>query len=322
MEIIHLFQLEVAENVAKKLLDKQPTILGFDIECSDNIVSIITLCHLEDNKYKVYLFQIKKMGLTPSLVKILANDTIIKTGVGTKCDSSRLANINVKLDGCLELSHLAMIKRYPLGLKELYSVVFPDCPSLPKVNHLGVDWNGELTPELLDYAACDARAGLQIALKLLQADCPTNLDIPLDNNFIIWVKTQLQQPRSLNNLISLSINSYKLWAKYPKEDRVKIAIKHLNNLPPNSGIYYKTLTEIFSLSPFPSKTTDKYYTLTGSDLKLILGISIESAINFLYNSSPTFNMIAGESRKEIIENSLEEALKQKIIKKENGKIEK
>src|SRR6516165_894492 len=167
MEIHYPQQSDQAENLAKNLLDKHPTILGFDIECSNTQTSIISLCHLENsatipesdkttfkNKYDIYIFQINKVKISPSLVKILENDTIIKTGVGTKNDASKLSSINIKLDGLLELSHLAMIKRYPLGLKELYSTVFPDAPVLPKVNHQNTDWNGELTPELLDYAAC------------------------------------------------------------------------------------------------------------------------------------------------------------------------
>lgn len=320
MEICYLFEPELAENMAKVLLDKQPTILGFDVECSDNRVSLISLCHLE-TKYKIYLFQIKNTSVPNSLIKILSNDNIIKTGVGTKCDAARLTSIGIKLEGCLELSQLAAIKRYPLGLKELYSAVFPDLPSLPKVNHLGVDWNQKLSAELIDYAACDARAGLQIALKLLQAECPVSVDVSFDDNFIIWLKQQLQQPRSLSNLINLSTNSYKLWAKYAREDRVKIAYKHLTNLPANCGIYYKPLTEIFSLVPFPSKTLTSFYPLSSPDLKLIIGIEVVSAINFLYNSSPTFASILNlEVRKEIIENSLEEAIKKEIIKKENGKI--
>lgn len=322
MEINYLVDFQTADITADNLLMKSPTVLGFDVECSDNKISLISLCHLENGKYKIYLFQLSQLGKIPnSLIKILENETIIKTGVGTKNDGCRLLNVEIKLEGCLELSQLAAIKRLPLGLKELYGTLFPDQPSLPKVNHLGVDWNGKLTSELLDYASCDARAGLQIALKMLNVECPINIEIAYDHNFITWVKQQLiQQPRNLTNLINLAINSYKIWAKYPREERVKLAMDHLTKLPENSGIYFKELTEIFSLTPFEEKKNSQTYLLTHSDLKLISGIPVESAVSILYNSSTTFICVGPEIRKIIVENSLEKAIKDKVIRKEVGKI--
>ena len=154
---------EEAEAAAKKL--KKETLLGFDTETRPAFrkgesydPSLLQLA----TENEVYLFQIQKTGLTPSLLEILASRDIIKAGVAIDRDVNELcAMAEFEPDGFVELADIAkdaLIKN--LGLRGLTAILFDF--RISKKEQVSNWARKELSSSQQTYAATDAWLGHKI----------------------------------------------------------------------------------------------------------------------------------------------------------------
>jgi len=116
----------------------------------------------------VYLFQLSKCGLTDSIINLLSNDDIIKSGVAINQDLIELQQIiNFYPAGFIDLGDIARSKELPHhGLRGLaaYLLNFRISKSGRTSN-----WSAnQLTKKQIKYAATDAWLGRELYLKYKQ----------------------------------------------------------------------------------------------------------------------------------------------------------
>ena len=148
------------------------TLLGFDTETRAAYTkgesyppSLLQLA----NDDKVFLFQLKHLGLAKPLRKILADPGIIKAGVSLDYDIRELKKISrFKAAGFVDLGDLAKkvgIKNH--GLRGLAAVLLGFRISKGAQTS---NWARDvLTPKQIQYAATDAWVGRKLYLALEQA---------------------------------------------------------------------------------------------------------------------------------------------------------
>lgn len=192
------------EKLAKLLIDKRPTILGFDTEFLDTRVekhknakrTPLLLIQLAD-KENAYLFHLyRSKWLSDSLKKLLSNDRIVKVGFGTWKDILiARQTFNVNINGALDLRSFLM-------------TTDPACSSLAKFaskytsytkDHRNiVDWTYDLTDRLeeIKYAALDAIACLEGYLNFLKSFKLT-IEEPKDGSNS-WDSLELPKKRPSN----------------------------------------------------------------------------------------------------------------------------
>lgn len=305
-----------AQKSADKLIHSNPTVLGFDLEAVGNIVSLISLADNEN----VYLFQISRIGKLPtSLVKILESGEIRKAGVAWKNDQVKLNVLGIKLSGMVELSDLAAIKGLPRGLKELYNSLFPESAPLIHIQHKDLDWNGALNEVMLNYAAWDARAGLLIVLRLLNVDVknPETNDVDI-NAYIEWLVERLNVERNILNITNITNNSYGPWSKLQGNVRSNYIKRAVETAVRSGKVVYDSLTEKYVRKDIRINAEDPKLTI--DDLTRINGLSMDSAINWLFNSCSKMSKVSPESRKNKISQSLVEFLERGVLTKNYGKL--
>lgn len=306
-KIIYPQNFEEAEKASHQITLINPTVLGFDTESNGNKLSLISLA----TRDAVYLFQISKIKEIPKALKrILENDKIRKAGVALKNDATKLIPFGIKLDGMIELSDLAAIKSLPEGLKSLYQALFGR--TLPEVNHAGINWDGILSQKLINYAANDAIAGILCLFKLLGEEVELKdpgVSSSAYREYLDWLKPQL--PRGLTNIINITSNSYGPWSKMSRELRSLYVQKFLELGLMDGILFFDPVTEYYT-------TEDKKISLPDNDLQRINGLTKDSAINWLFNSSSKMAQIPKDQREEKIVELLNGLIKEGVLI-QNGK---
>ena len=155
-------------DLALQQLNKE-TLLGFDTETKpnfkkgqNNLPSLIQLA----SRDAVYIFQLRNLKFPAGLRKILANETIIKTGVAVDNDLLQLQRLHPFVSdgfvGLARLAKIAGIKNH--GLRGLAAVMlgFRISKGAQRSN-----WDNEtLRNNQIRYAATDAWVGREIYLRL------------------------------------------------------------------------------------------------------------------------------------------------------------
>jgi ribonuclease D len=148
---------------------KKEELLGFDTETKPsfrkghkNKVSLIQLATHD----KAYLFRINKLGFPPALAEILADSSIIKTGVAVHDDIKFLRNVKkFNPDSFIDLQNY--VKDFGIqssGLKKLTAIILGF--RISKRQQV-TDWEAEVLSEPQQlYAATDAWVCYEIYRKL------------------------------------------------------------------------------------------------------------------------------------------------------------
>ena len=146
-------------------------VLGFDTETRPAFKKgqsyLPSLLQLAGTKV-VYLFQLSQCGLTDSIIILLSNVNIIKSGVAINQDLTELQQIlNFEPAGFVDLGDIAKSKGLPHhGLRGLaaYLLKFRISKSARTSN-----WSAnQLTKKQIKYAATDAWVGRELYLKYKQ----------------------------------------------------------------------------------------------------------------------------------------------------------
>lgn len=155
---IHLIDRYSAVKKAVELLSRQK-ILGFDTESRPSFrkgqyfsVSLLQLA----TEHDAFLFRLNRLGLPPSLKRILACRSILKVGVAIHDDLGKLNGLHAFEPGAfLDLQQI--VGQYGIedrGLRKLAAIILGIRVS--KAQQL-TNWEGEkLTPAQELYAATDA----------------------------------------------------------------------------------------------------------------------------------------------------------------------
>ena len=167
---IHIIQTAEQAKEACTILIKEK-VLGFDTETRPAFTKgqyyLPSLLQMAGTKV-VYLFQLSKCGLTDSIINLLSNDDIIKSGVAINQDLIELQQIiNFYPAGFIDLGDIARSKGLPHhGLRGLaaYLLNFRISKSGRTSN-----WSAnQLTKKQIKYAATDAWLGRELYLKYKQ----------------------------------------------------------------------------------------------------------------------------------------------------------
>ena len=160
---------EQAKNACAILIKEK--VLGFDTETRPAFKKgqsyLPSLLQLAGTKV-VYLFQLSQCGLTDSIIILLSNVNIIKSGVAINQDLTELQQIlNFEPAGFVDLGDIARSKGLPHhGLRGLaaYLLKFRTSKSGRTSN-----WSAnQLTKKQIKYAATDAWVGRELYLKYKQ----------------------------------------------------------------------------------------------------------------------------------------------------------
>ena len=164
---IHIIQTAEQAKDACAILIKEK-VLGFDTETRPAFKKgqsyLPSLLQLAGTKV-VYLFQLSQCGLTDSIIILLSNVNIIKSGVAINQDLTELQQIlNFEPAGFVDLGDIARSKGLPHhGLRGLaaYLLKFRISKSGRTSN-----WSAnQLTKKQIKYAATDAWVGRELYLK-------------------------------------------------------------------------------------------------------------------------------------------------------------
>jgi len=167
---IHIIQTAEQAKEACTILIKEK-VLGFDTETRPAFNKgqsyLPSLLQMAGEKV-VYLFQLSNCGLTDSIINLLSNDDIIKSGVAINQDLIELQQIlNFDPAGFIDLGDIARSKGLPHhGLRGLgaYLLNFRISKSSNTSN-----WSAnQLTKKQIKYAATDAWLGRELYLKYIQ----------------------------------------------------------------------------------------------------------------------------------------------------------
>ena len=167
---IHIIQTAEQAKDACSILIKEK-VLGFDTETRPAFNKgqsyLPSLLQMAGTKV-VYLFQLSKCGLTDSIINLLSNGDIIKSGVAIDQDLTELQQIlNFDPAGFIDLGNIARSKGLPHhGLRGLaaYLLYFRISKSSRTSN-----WSANrLTKKQIKYAATDAWLGRELYLKYKQ----------------------------------------------------------------------------------------------------------------------------------------------------------
>ena len=149
---------------AIEFLSKEP-ILGFDTETKPSFrkgtLNRVALLQLSV-KNKAFLFRLHRVGLPEMVCRILANPTIVKTGVAINDDIKGLQNWkNFKPGGFVELQdHAKSLGITDFSLKKLAAIT---CGFRISKGQQLSNWEAEeLTEAQRIYAATDAWVALEI----------------------------------------------------------------------------------------------------------------------------------------------------------------
>ncbi|GET24132.1 3'-5' exonuclease [Prolixibacter sp. NT017] len=163
--------LEQVDEAARYL--EQQLILGFDTETRPSFkkgqTNPVALLQLSTSD-KAFLFRINKIGLPESLVRILSNPKIVKSGAAIRDDIKILKNVNhFRPGGFVELQEY--VKDFGIenfSLKKLAGIVLGF--RISKSQRL-TNWEAPvLTVPQQIYAATDAWVSYEIYVRLLEME--------------------------------------------------------------------------------------------------------------------------------------------------------
>jgi len=165
---IHLIRTPDGAEQAAAIL-KSETLLGFDTETRPSFrvgeSYLPSLLQLATGK-EVFLFQIKRTGLTRGLCDVLSSPDIIKTGVSIRSDVGELRKLaGFEPAGFVELAeHAKKAHIKNLGLRGLAALLLGFRISKREQTS---NWaKNDLTESQLRYAATDAWLGREIYLHM------------------------------------------------------------------------------------------------------------------------------------------------------------
>ncbi|KAF8971509.1 ribonuclease H-like domain-containing protein [Flammula alnicola] len=166
-------------NLELSKLPRGPQALGFDLEWKPTFVkgggeNPVALVQLANND-TIFLLQVSAMKEFPSsLVQVLADPLIVKTGVAIQNDAKKLhIDFHVHMYNCVDLSLLARTVdnarwqgKYnsSLGLARLIESY--EYRLLGKGKITRSNWEAYLSPQQIEYASNDAHAGHTLYRKL------------------------------------------------------------------------------------------------------------------------------------------------------------
>ncbi|MEX0799214.1 MAG: 3'-5' exonuclease [Bacteriovoracaceae bacterium] len=152
---------------------KGEKVLGFDTETRAAFkkgerydVSLLQLA----TGPSVYLFRLNKLPLLPELFEILSDPNIVKAGVGIRDDIKALKNLHpFSPQNFVDLADVAKQKKIEnFGLRALTGIVLGK--RLSKKAKIS-NWDRKnLTPEQINYAACDGAVGYEIYREFFRLD--------------------------------------------------------------------------------------------------------------------------------------------------------
>ena len=145
------------------------SIIGIDTETRPSFrkgeVHLVSLLQLATDEV-CYLFRLNKVGLTPSIVRLLENPQLLKIGLSLKDDFLMLTKrASFKPEGYIELQeYVSAFGIEEKSLQKIYAILFGE--KISKGQRLS-NWDAEqLTIAQQEYAAIDAWACLKIYHKL------------------------------------------------------------------------------------------------------------------------------------------------------------
>ncbi len=145
------------------------SIIGIDTETRPSFrkgeVHLVSLLQLATDEVS-YLFRLNKVGLTPSIVRLLENPKLLKIGLSLKDDFLMLKKrASFNPEGYIELQeYVSAFGIEEKSLQKIYAILFGE--KISKGQRLS-NWDAEqLTIAQQEYAAIDAWACLKIYHKL------------------------------------------------------------------------------------------------------------------------------------------------------------
>ncbi|KZW04340.1 ribonuclease H-like protein [Exidia glandulosa HHB12029] len=186
---ISVVQCHTHEDANRELKHLEPGYVSFDMEWHWNpqtkITGRIALVQVADRKRAVLVRTTRMDELPPVLVSLLQDPTLLKVGVNIRGDGRKVfEDYGVVPVGLFELSRAALLVDVPFWSDR-------DKSRLISLQHLTAkylnaylakdeqqsDWEQELTPEQLSYAAADAVAGMLIFDAMLVRGKQVGIDL-------------------------------------------------------------------------------------------------------------------------------------------------
>ncbi|MCF0219867.1 MAG: 3'-5' exonuclease domain-containing protein 2 [Muribaculaceae bacterium] len=185
--VITVIDTPEAADAAVAELEKE-TLLGFDTETRPTFqkghVNKVALMQISTDT-KAFLFRLNKIGITPSLIRLLENADITKVGLSIRddfCMMHRSEEFEPK--SFIELQeYVRQFHIIDSSLQRIYAIVFEK--RISKSQQLS-NWEAPtLTPAQQSYAAIDAWACLCLYRKLKAGEF-----VPEESKFVVREETE------------------------------------------------------------------------------------------------------------------------------------
>lgn len=158
--------IERSEDIPEAIADlKSAPIIGFDTETRPSFkkgqLYVVSLLQLSTPD-TCYLFRLNRIGLTPQLIELLQDGSILKVGLSIHDDFHSLRRLSpLEPDGFIDLQQY--VKEFRIAdnsLSRIYGILFGE--RISKGQRL-TNWEAEtLSPAQQAYAALDALACIRI----------------------------------------------------------------------------------------------------------------------------------------------------------------
>lgn len=167
---------EEADRCASALLDSGIPFFGFDTERTfgrttlTGAASIVQLSTID----RCFIFQVFRIYDTtkvfpPSLARLLQSTNIVKVAADAEDDTDALRYYGVQVRGIIDIQLIVRTMGIPYyGLKDLCRRFVPGYQDTKYLED-SWDWDGDLTPEQIQYATYDAWYTLVVYLHLFVA---------------------------------------------------------------------------------------------------------------------------------------------------------
>jgi hypothetical protein len=265
--------LEEGQVLATTFLESGVRVLGMDTETTLTNPSIKTSTIQLATSERIGIFQLNRIGSLPSaLQKLLVSSTQIKVGVGLTGDVAHLRDWEVECQGWIDLQSVVTAAGIPaISMSALLQRFLPFAPSKDALGHRG-NWDGDLTPAQIFYAASDAYASLLLYYAIMSngTSPPIKPSVSVDDDGLLlnWIKLQLASAvsdRTLKSLVNQIVNSYGPWRnRYLLEERRDRAESTLKRLINQGALPFDSLRQVIPVTPKPA-SVDKIGWITQLD---------------------------------------------------------